>query len=662
MWLLSSNSVWLTSQVFRYHEKPLQQKLEILYSRNLYLYAINFAQKANLDAAHRNVILRKYGDYLYQKGDYDTAMQQYLKAIDNTEPSQVIRKFLDTARIRNLIEYLEELHEHDRATVDHTTLLLNCYAKLKDTKKLEDFINSGSNFDFDTAISMCRQGGYYDQAVFLARKHDEHEIVVDVLIEDSKKYTEALDYIWRLPAEKAYPNLMKYARVLLEHCSQDTTQLFIDYYIGKYKPKTDSMPLAVESQGGSRALPALTSFIPLPYRQASSNTVAKAQAVTGEGNVMSDESEETATIKPKYDVPKPRTAFSAFMDHPDEFMHFLEACVKQENFNESDKVDLYTTLFEVYLEAATHREGNEKLGFENKARQLIDSKSIPIDPSNILLLSHLNDYSDGTTLVRERQGQRADIFRSYTAARDTAGAIKALRKYGPDEPSLYPAALAYFTSTEEILAEAGGEVDAVLRTIHRDGLLAPLQVVQTLSQNSVAKMGLVKHYLGTVIAQERKAIESHRRLAESYRAQTAAKRAELAALAGRPTVFQARRCAQCGKALDLPTVHFLCKHSFHQHCLNLPATPPPSRGRGAAARRSAGVGSDDEELSHEPAEPECPICAKENETLRAIRKAQKDAAGRHDLFKEELTRSRDGLQTVSDFFGRGVMDEGMGSD
>jgi hypothetical protein len=38
------------------------------------------------------MILRKYGDYLYQKGDYDTAMQQYLKAIDNTEPSQVIRK------------------------------------------------------------------------------------------------------------------------------------------------------------------------------------------------------------------------------------------------------------------------------------------------------------------------------------------------------------------------------------------------------------------------------------------------------------------------------------------------------------------------------------------------------------------------------------------
>jgi Tfp pilus assembly protein PilF len=45
-----------------------------------------------MDAAQLNVIYRKYGDNLYQKGNYDGAMQQYLKAIDNTEPSQVIRK------------------------------------------------------------------------------------------------------------------------------------------------------------------------------------------------------------------------------------------------------------------------------------------------------------------------------------------------------------------------------------------------------------------------------------------------------------------------------------------------------------------------------------------------------------------------------------------
>ncbi len=79
-------------QIYRYHEKSLQQRLEIMYQRNLFVPAINLAQKSGMDAQQQNTIFRKYGDYQYQRQDYDGAMQQYLKAIDNTEPSQVIRK------------------------------------------------------------------------------------------------------------------------------------------------------------------------------------------------------------------------------------------------------------------------------------------------------------------------------------------------------------------------------------------------------------------------------------------------------------------------------------------------------------------------------------------------------------------------------------------
>jgi vacuolar protein sorting-associated protein 11 len=292
-------------------------------------------------------------------------MQQYLKAIDNTEPSQVIRKYLDTQRIHNLIEYLEELHEHDKATLDHTTLLLNCYAKLKDTKKLEDFINSGYNFDFDTAIAMCRQGGYYDQAVFLARKHGEHEIVIDVLIEDSAKYAEALNYIWRLEPELAYPNLMKYARTLLEHCSKDATQLFIDYYTGEYRPRKEQ-PLSTVTPSSGMGLANFANYIPLPYRQASPATVGN-QPVEVPGSFQEPID---------YTIPKPRSAFSAFVDHPDEFITFLESCLNQD-VEQTDKVDLYTALFEMYLEKAKV-DGPEKNEWESKARKLIDSKQVCI--------------------------------------------------------------------------------------------------------------------------------------------------------------------------------------------------------------------------------------------------------------------------------------------
>jgi hypothetical protein len=90
------------AQIYRYRERSLQQKLEILYQRNLYILAINLAQKLGIDKFQQNAIYRKYGDFLYQKGDYDTAMQQYLRAIDNTEPSQVIRKVCAYAKPRDV--------------------------------------------------------------------------------------------------------------------------------------------------------------------------------------------------------------------------------------------------------------------------------------------------------------------------------------------------------------------------------------------------------------------------------------------------------------------------------------------------------------------------------------------------------------------------------
>mgnify|MGYP000867380723 CR=1 FL=1 len=37
-------------------------------------------------------IFRVYGDHLYKKGDYNGAIEQYIKTIGKLEPSYVIRK------------------------------------------------------------------------------------------------------------------------------------------------------------------------------------------------------------------------------------------------------------------------------------------------------------------------------------------------------------------------------------------------------------------------------------------------------------------------------------------------------------------------------------------------------------------------------------------
>lgn len=126
----------------------------------------------------------------------------------------------------------------------------------------------------------------------------------------------------------------------------------------------------------------------------------------------------------------------------------------------------------------------------------------------MLLLSDLSNFREGSTLVREQEGLQLDIFRSFTSAKDTQGAIQALRRYGPDEPQLYIDALTYFASSPQILEEAGDELDKVLQRIHDDGLLSPLQVIQAVSNNAVVTMGRLKKYLGDNIAREDKEIKT----------------------------------------------------------------------------------------------------------------------------------------------------------
>jgi Tfp pilus assembly protein PilF len=78
-------------------EKSTADKLDMLYRKSLYPIALNLAKTQNMDDASVADIHKQYGDHLYAKGNYDEAMQQYLKTIGFVQPSYVIRKVLSTS-------------------------------------------------------------------------------------------------------------------------------------------------------------------------------------------------------------------------------------------------------------------------------------------------------------------------------------------------------------------------------------------------------------------------------------------------------------------------------------------------------------------------------------------------------------------------------------
>lgn len=118
-----------------------------------------------------------------------------------------------------------------------------------------------------------------------------------------------------------------------------------------------------------------------------------------------------------------------------------------------------------------------------------------------------------------------------------------------------------------------------------------------------------------------------RSLVQSYRSETASKTAELISLsdAAAPETFQVTRCASCNAQLDLPTVHFMCKHSYHQRCLS-------------------------------DSEPECILCARQHAIIKEVRRNQTRLADRHELFTAEVQDSDDGFAVVAGAFGRGLME------
>lgn len=75
----------------RLDEHSTVAKLEVLYRRNLFTLAISLAHSQGVRESAIADIHRRYGDYLYGKGDFDGAMAQFVRTLGHLQPSYVIR-------------------------------------------------------------------------------------------------------------------------------------------------------------------------------------------------------------------------------------------------------------------------------------------------------------------------------------------------------------------------------------------------------------------------------------------------------------------------------------------------------------------------------------------------------------------------------------------
>ena len=245
----------------------------------------------------------------------------------------------------------------------------------------------------------------------------------------------------------------------------------------------------------------------------------------------------------------PRIYFPHFVDHMGHFVVFLETVAMRrwgqsvddvatgtigllslneqaspvtmddEQGDEMDQVAVWNTLLELYLtlplrgeaaaleEEAGDVEKPKKKVFDertmrDKAMRVLRSSVIPYDPMHALILCSTHGFTLGLVLLWEKKGMYEDVLR-FWMDKDREGnfpgasqkVIDHLMQYGHEHPHLYPLVLRFLSSTPELLMRHQDDLKHIVEYIDDEGIMPTLGIIQVLSRNGVASVGLVKEWL-----------------------------------------------------------------------------------------------------------------------------------------------------------------------
>lgn len=519
-------------------------------------------------------------------------MAQYIKTIGKLEESYVIRKLLDAQKIRQLTEYLQELHKAGLAREDHTTLLLNCYTNINQIEALSEFIKvrkekvknyflqftifvacwnplsfsvfpqkSDAQFDAEIAIKVCRNSQLFKEALFLAEKHELTDYYLKIQLENLENFDDAIRYIEKLSFDKAEKYMEKYGKVLMDRKPQRTTSLL--------------SKLCTNFEG--RKSPA-EKFIHI------------------------------------------------FVDSPSLLKNFLEQIIAELGDKGRLSAIIYNTLLE--LELQEYMAETQPAAREIKKEKIMCflRKEQCYDTDLALGLCQINNFKPGILHLYEKAELFHQILAFYTDQRDYGNVIEVCNRFGDADPSLWLHALL-------ILAHAEDQENtkhffmSVLSHIEKNSLLPAILVVSIAARSKTATLSLVKEFLVRQLSADGDRIRDCERTIKQLKKETEDLRQEMDDIKHKPHVFQESKCSGCEYELELPTVHFLCGHSFHVNCYENFVD-----GNGG-----------------------CPSCAPENSRLIEQQRKMDDAMMTLDEdFDRCFGNSDDVMATVADFFAKGV--------
>lgn len=498
--ILDDNSVTLMK------ESNMHEKIQQLIKNEQFDVALVVASSQAMGPGVISEIHRQRGDSYQEKHMYQEAINEYKETIGSLEPSYVITRFIDPQHAEYLIDYLEALADKGKMTKEHTTLLFNCYTKLRKQEKLSQIIRDclkdaqekrEPKFNLETAVQVLCITGFRSYALSIAKAFHMHKYYTKMLSENGE-YVKILEYIRDVETNVALGILKVYGNDMMIAFNASNRIGFRNY-------------LLEACLTGLREKP-------------------------------------DSETKKKMDIDQLMRVFITF---PNELYFFLKEFVERNKMtNTLDQVTkvVWTTLIELCV--TTDKE-TEAIEYFHMAKGNFDSEQLLLifkaegcRYGQILLFEHLHYYQE---LIRIATESEIPVF---------------CEKFGQYDENIYRYGLAKLAKIKNM-----DNLKKLIQVIADKNGIPILAVHQILKKYPHINFGILRPLAQASFKRQQESIHQLQDEYQKIENDVSNEEDQTNALTYDHFIAKQTRCSGCHQAIDLPAKHFLCGHSFHLRCL-----------------------------------------------------------------------------------------------
>ncbi|CAG9540227.1 unnamed protein product [Cercopithifilaria johnstoni] len=298
-----------------------------------------------------------------------------------------------------------------------------------------------------------------------------------------------------------------------------------------------------------------------------------------------------------------------FIGLPSQCSRFIETALKDKKNNEK----LRNLLLELRLRQWALRNENimELIGDENLEESL--------------KLCQLFNYIPGIIYIYKKMKRNDKLIEYYMRQNKLREIVKLCEE--ENSRNLWIDAVVFASRGKNI---DSGAVKFLLERIEATNSIHPLVVLEILSKSDEICVGHVKDYIINWMERQNAQVEKDERTIVENEAKMAEIEEQIDNITYKVQIFQMNKCSACDTSLQLPAIHFLCKHSYHAHCLE----------------------------SYSEKADYCPACIRDkfNERIQSDKRQDFSTHSAYIQFQNEVNESVDCMNLISSYIGNGLFD------